>query len=107
MLRIPKPGDYLNTADVEMIVEAIEQRQKNFPEEPAIMTLTLVMLNIGNRFTELTCIEQEWTGLKADLPKIDGEPRCPNGHPLSKGPSLKLMWVPENYDWVEDDEDGS
>lgn len=104
MERVPKPGDHLSTADVEMIVEAIEQRQKNFPDEPAIMTFTLVLLNIGNRFSPLTCIEEEWTGLKSDLPPFEGTPKCPNGHPVNKGPALKLVWVPEDYKW-EDDED--
>ena len=101
---MPKPGDHLSTADVEMIAEAIEKRQKNFPTEPAILSFSLVLMNIGDRFRQLTCIEEEWTGLTADVPKGEGTPKCPNGHPLNKGPSLKLVWVPEDYEWVEDDE---
>ncbi len=99
-MHIPKPGDHLSTADVEMIVEAVEQRQHNFPDEPAILTLSLVLMNIGDRFRPLTCIEQEWTGMIHDLPT--NEPKCPNGHPINKGPSLKLTWVPEDYIWEED-----
>ncbi len=102
MERVPKPGDHLSTADVEMIAEALEQRQHNFPDEPAIMTLTLVLLNIGNRFRNVTCIEEEWTGIQQNLPKLGGDPKCPNGHPLTKGPALKLVWVPEDYIWEED-----
>lgn len=87
-----------------MIVEAIERRQKNFPTEPAILSFSLVLLNIGDRFQELTCIEGEWIGFKKDVPQYEGNPKCPNGHPLNKGPALKLMWIPEDYEWVEDED---
>lgn len=95
MKRIPKAGDQFTTDDFDMVLEAYEQRQRNFPNEPASFTFALVLFNIGDRFTPVECIEQEWAGLKKDVPKSDGVPKCPNGHVLVQGLPLKLGWIQE------------
>lgn len=92
MGRVPKVGDTLNTDDFEMIMEAVEQRQKNF-DEPPVLSMALVFGNIGQRFAPVICLEGEWEGVKQDVPKGEGDPKCPNGHPLRAGPPLKLGWV--------------
>lgn len=91
--RIPAPGDRVNMGDLEEIVEAIVQRGKNFPDEPGAMTIGLVLMNIGDRFTPVVCRHGEWMGIKKDLQKGDGVPTCPNGHVLTEGKGLKLGWI--------------
>lgn len=95
MARVPKPGDEFTTEDFEMVIDAIKQRQINFPDESTTLTLGLVLFNIGDRFARVECIEQEWTGFKKDIPKGDGVPKCPNGHVLMQGRGLSLGWIQE------------
>lgn len=92
---IPKAGDFITTEDIEKMFEAIEMRQKNFPNEPRIISATLVAMNIGNRYRQVYCQEQEWSGVITDvqMPDKGQDPKCPNGHLLIKGPSLRLAWV--------------
>lgn len=92
MAEVGKPIDM---DDVQMILDAVEQRKKNFPEEPSDMTMYLVLLNIGERFRQVTCTEGEWTGQKKDLKPIEKQvPMCPNGHPLFQAEeTVKLGWV--------------
>ena len=91
---VPKPGDKLSIDDCDMIVEAIERRQENFPEEKLGISVAVVLFNIGNRFAPVYCINGEWKGLKKDIPKREGGgvPLCPNGHVMTEGPSLCLGW---------------
>lgn len=89
----PKPGDKLTIVDIENIVMAVSERQQKFPEEPVGVTIAFVMLNIGDRYSPVECIEQEWTALKKDVPRGEGVPKCPNGHVLTQGPGLKLGWL--------------
>jgi hypothetical protein len=93
MDRVPKAGEAINREDLEMLTEAFATRQKNFPDEPAVITLSLILMHIGERFAPLTCIEQEWTGYKWDIPKSEDQPKCPNGHDLTAGPGLVLGWM--------------
>lgn len=95
MPRIPKAGDEFNREDFDMLLKAIEQRKDNFPDEPPTMTMALVMFNIGDRFSPVECVEQEWTGIKSDVPKGEGVPKCPNGHVLMQGRGLRLGWIEE------------
>lgn len=90
---IPQAGDSLKIADIEILVSAIVDRQQNFPGEPVGLTIALVMMNIGDRYSPVECLEQEWTGLKKDIPKGEGVPKCPNGHVLTQGAGLKLGWL--------------
>lgn len=94
MSNAPKPGDPISMEDVEMIIEAIGKRIQNFPDEPPALAFALVMKNIGDRFTPVECLEKEWTGIKFDVHKPEeGDPKCPNGHPLMQGKELTLGWV--------------
>lgn len=91
----PKPGDPISMEDVEMIMDAIGKRRQNFPDESVAITFALVLKNIGDRFTPVECIEQEWKGIKFELPKGEGVPTCPNGHPLMQDRGITLGWVQE------------
>lgn len=93
---MPAAGKAVTIKDIEEILEAVEARQNNFPDEPRDMTFMLVMLNIGDRYASVTCINGEWVGKKKDIPKpLDesGIPKCPDGHPLTQGAGLKLGWI--------------
>jgi hypothetical protein len=95
MAKNPKAGDKLSMEDVEQIAGAIKTRRENFPDEPFEMTVALVLYNIGDRYSPVECIEQEWTGVKQDIPRGEGVPKCPNGHVLTQGLGLKLGWYQE------------
>lgn len=98
---IPSVNDPLNGASIELIADAFKRRRKNFPDEPNEMTLALILLHIGSRFTPLECANKEWRGFKKDLSvlySINPEknwPACPNGHALSQGQGIVLGWVLE------------
>lgn len=94
--KAPKPGNSLTINDLEMILEAVQTRQRNFPSEPASMSFILVMMNIGDRFAPVTCVEGEWEGLKVDIPKGTDIPQCPNGHVLIQGDGLCIGWIKRN-----------
>lgn len=93
MDRVPRIGEFIGTQDVEVIYEAVAQRRKNFPDEPEIISLTLVLMNIGDRYTPVECQEGEWVDVKMNVPPFKDQPRCPNGHTLTKGLPLKLAWL--------------
>jgi hypothetical protein len=86
-------GKSLSIEDAQEIIEAFERRHKNFPLETWDMTIMLVLLNIGDRYAEVVCINGEWTGIKKDIPKGIDLPRCPNGHILTQGSGLTLGWI--------------
>lgn len=79
-----------------MILQAVNQRNKNFPDEPGAVTIALVLMNIGRRFTKVRCIEREWSGILQDIPKGEGVPKCPNGHALFEQRGLELGWIDES-----------
>lgn len=88
-------GKALSIEDVEEILEAMEARHQNFPKEPFDMTLMLVLLNIGDRYSKVSCVDGEWSGQKKDVNRSSGEgiPQCPNGHSLVQDSGLKLGWL--------------
>lgn len=93
---MPKHGTPLDLDDIRMILEAVSKRKEKFPEEDGFMTFALVMLNIGERFRSVACIEGEWIGKKMDVEKPpEGRvPSCPNGHPLVEAnQKITLGWV--------------
>lgn len=105
MPRVPEDGDFLTIEDVEMIYNLMLERKRKNLTEPTFNTLAAVLLRVGELFTPITCLEQEWSCLMKDMPTDgEGEPRCPNGHTLEKGAALKLAWVPEDYSWIPDEE---
>lgn len=90
---IPKLGHRLEGPGIEMIVEAVKRRQSNFPDEPFEITMALILMNIGDRFTPIRCEGREWRGYKKDILPGEGDPTCPNGHPLIKERGLRLGWI--------------
>lgn len=93
---IPKIGDAIKTDDIQMILDAVGKRKKNFPDEPAAISFMVVMFNIGDRFSPVECIEGEWKDIKFNARKNHNDlPVCPNGHPLTQGLGLRLGWVEE------------
>lgn len=94
MVALGKP---LDPEDVEMILEAVDQRQQNFPDEPRDITFLLVLLNIGERYRSVSCVSGEWVGKKGDIlnKTADGTPLCPNGHLLEQGSGVTLGWIPQ------------
>lgn len=94
--RVPQSGDPLSPQDVEVIFQAIMKRHNKFPDESMMMSAVIVMLNIGDRYAKVWCVDEEncgWGGEKQDLQPGEGIPRCPNGHPLYQDPGLKLTWM--------------
>lgn len=92
----PKAGDPLTSDEFEYIMEAVGDRQRNFPDEPPLISLWTIFSNIGDRFASVICMEEEWSGIKEDILKLDladGPPKCPNGHPIRQGPRLSIGWV--------------
>jgi hypothetical protein len=92
---IPSVNDPLNGPGIEMVIDAVKKRRVNFPDEPIEMTLALILLNIGARFTPLECSGKEWRGFKKDLFLGGGTLTCPNGHEIEKGQGITLGWVLE------------
>lgn len=96
---MPQPGDRLSTDDVELILEKLQTRHKNFPDEPAEMTLGIILLGMGDQFTPVSCVGGEWSGLKEDIPKREDPnelPKCPAGHVLTEGRGLRLGWLEDD-----------
>lgn len=93
----PQPGFPLTIDECEIIYQSLEQRRENFPEEDPHDSFMVVLLNAGDKYTPVTCIGGEWTGLKGDLDLQDFEapnvPLCPNGHPLTEGFGIALGWA--------------
>lgn len=92
---IPEPGSELTQRDLQTIFQAVIDRQEKNPDEELTLTLALVLMNVGNRFSKVECIEQEWTGLIKDIPMPEqGEaPKCPNGHGIVRLNKLVLGWI--------------
>ena len=93
---MPTAGQSLKIEDVQMILDAVQARKNNFPQEPDDITWTLVLLNIGERYRSVACIEGEWVGKKQDIPKpeMGAIPTCPNGHPLLQAENgITIGWV--------------
>lgn len=105
MVRIPKNGDFLIKDDVAAIYEAYEAHQKKFPLTPPPISLAWVMMNIGNDYAPVECIEQEWEGSIFDVDMRKDEPRCPNGHALRRGAPLRLSWSRKIAESIEDRDD--
>lgn len=83
----------LNVSDIENIAQKIEYRRLQFDEDFRT-SLGVVLMNYGDRHVKIVCVNEEWSGTKADLIPRDGVPLCPNGHPLfevSTAPKLALI----------------
>lgn len=90
---IPKLGDPFTTLDFDLIMSAVQKRAEKFPDEPATLTMALVMLNIGNRFTQVVCSNGEWRGIRTEVDTGEGDILCPNGHELLEESGIQLGWI--------------
>jgi hypothetical protein len=72
--------------------------------------MAFVLMNIGDRYSPVECVEHEWKALRKDVPirKSPDDPfLCPNGHEIMKtGSGLKLGWIRPVEIVVEDDAGG-
>lgn len=87
----------LEMQDGEAIAAAILWRQEHWVDESLRQSIMVVLFNYGDKYTEVTCTQNEWSGVKGDLESDGGLPHCPNGHPLfemSGGKRLALIDVP-------------
>lgn len=75
--------DSLTLAQSAGIADAIVARQGKF-NELLHQSVMVVLLNYGDRFTQVACIGGEWSGIKDDLPRSSDIPHCPNGHVLTE-----------------------
>lgn len=89
---IPKPGDPLTRLHFDEILSATSKRQENF-DEPAALSLYVVLFNIGDRYSEVECAEGEWKSVKEAVIPTDGPPLCPNGHEIFVTTQVSLGWV--------------
>ena len=89
---IPQVGSTFNLLDVQLAFELVRKRVENYPNEPANISLATVLVNMGDRYTPVVCIEGEWQGIKEDLIGMD-PPKCPNGHDCKTQPPLQLVWA--------------
>ena len=90
----PEPGFPLKIEEAELMYQELEQRMENFPDESLHDSFMVVILNTGDRYTPVTCIGGEWTGLKGDISgSAPDVPTCPEGHPLTEGFGYSLGWV--------------
>ena len=82
----------------EEIVETIEFRQSHFSGETLRTSTMVVLLNYGDRLTEVECISGDWNGTKADVnvsPR--GLPICPlDGRPLLEVKHWRLGLMEES-----------
>lgn len=89
-MKIPKIGELLTNDQIEIIYEAIERRRVNFPGESEMLTLALVLNNIGARYTPIWCEDCGYVGVLND---VGSSLKCPNEHDLMKGLPLRLGWL--------------
>lgn len=74
--------DTLTLDQAANLAETYFTRRKRFPDEDETTAFLVVVLNHGDGLTAVSCVGEEWTGVKGDLVPRDGIPLCPNGHPL-------------------------
>lgn len=76
--------------DVEDIILIINKRWEAFPKDGIDMAVAVALMNYGDGFTEVECVNGEWAGIKKDIRPSDGIPKCPNGHVMLEKPG---RWV--------------
>lgn len=88
---------YVDTADIEYVAAQIQFRQDLY-EEDFLMSVGVVLMNLGDPLVEVECVGGEWSGRKGDLASRTifptGLPLCPLKHPLiekTKAPRLALI----------------
>lgn len=86
-------GDLFTQEDLDHVFDLVQARQKNFKEEPALMSFALVLFNLGDRYSSVMCTDEDhlWVGMREDL--IAQDAKCPEGHDCVESTRLKLGWV--------------
>lgn len=74
----------LDLAQAQDLAGRYFARRERFVGEDERTSFLVVVLNYGDHLTAVACIGGEWQGTKGDLPRHDGIPLCPNGHPLTE-----------------------
>lgn len=72
---------HLETGDIQLIADSIKARQDKY-EEDFVTSVGVVLMNYGDKYKQVRCVNGEWHGQKKDLLPRDGVPHCPNGHVL-------------------------
>lgn len=80
-------GGELTLKQAAELADAIVWRRSAILGESLFDSVMVVLLNAGDRFTPVSCMAGEWSGLKGDLPRGPGIPKCPNGHVLMEASS--------------------
>lgn len=93
----PNPGDPLRLEQIDVIVEAIRLRQHRQPLETTDQSIAVILLNAGERYNLVKCLNGEWSGMKGEipLPAENTPPKCPNGHVLLEYLGVRLGWIEE------------
>ena len=75
------------------MADSISYRRTRFPDEDFGTAIAVVLLNFGDQWTPVKCINGEWEGIKRELPRGSGVPTCPNGHVMFEGSNRRrLAW---------------
>lgn len=88
----------IGVEEINDIVKKIEYRQNAFGEDISI-SIAVVLMNLGDGYIKVKCVNGEFEGYKSELPRKDEEapfrvPQCPNYHvvwELSEAPRLALV----------------
>lgn len=87
----------LTIEDGKEIYKSFKYRRDTFTDEDEFTSLMVVLFNYGDKKTSVRCIGSEWSGIKKDLQRQEGLPKCPNGHPLLESASERytLGFIPD------------
>jgi len=95
---IPISGEPLSVEHALSIAEQVEYRQNHFRDEMLYTSIAVILMNYGEQFRELRCINGEWGGVKRDIDASGGIPTCPDGHPIfEEANRVALGWVGEEF----------
>ena len=98
-------GHFLTSADADQIYSLIEIHREKFPDTPERMRFAFILQNAGTHLVGFRCIEGEWEGLSDEFRYVgEGDPRCPNGHPVKRNIPLRLSWSQKEFEAVPDSE---
>lgn len=86
----------LNVDEVHALAEKIVDRRSKLSDEDLMTSIMVVLVNAGDQFTPVRSIDDQWSGIKADLQVTDrGVPASPHGVPCTEAVSGRwtLGWV--------------
>jgi len=91
----PQAGSAMTAVECDALYQKFLTRQLDFPDEGEAVSFNVVILNSGDQYTSITCLNGEWTGIKGEIvaPEPPDVALCPNGHNLLEGFGLSVGWV--------------